>query len=154
MENVIVELKKHLEGKKVLAVNVTPQRDAICEFVTEDASFTLSATDLGVWISNIRDKNRYYKEVADMFNAIFEHHNTEHDINDEDMFEAIDNCYNRTLGFKCKKCSTEFIIPLTMVKESEYAEFFKIIETRNKVAKVLGETFILSPKFLREYLDA
>lgn len=156
MTDTVSKLKELLEGRKVITVNESPQRDSICELVVEspdgnNVSFTLFATDLGSWIGNERSGG-LFKNVRDLFDEVFEHSTRAHSVTDEDIYEAYEDPMQRTLGFRCKKCQELFLVGLTAVKDSEYAEFFKTSEDRRKLAKVVGETYILNVETLKECL--
>jgi len=156
MTDTVSKLKELLEGRKVIAVNESPQRDSICELVVETpdkdcSSFTLFATDLGSWIGNEREGG-LFKNVRDLFDEVFEHSTKTHSVTDEDIYEAYEDTMQRTLGFRCKKCQELFLVGLTIAKGSEYAEFFQTSEDRRKLAKVVGETYILNVATLKECL--
>ena len=156
MTEVVTNLKALLEGKRVLSVKESSQRESICEIEVEEgkvkSSFTLYATDLGAWVGNSLT-NGMFMDVKDMFEEIFQHHTKNHDIKKDDIFESCDDPMKRTFGFRCKKCDKKFITSLTVVKGSEYAEFFTTPDDRRKLAEILGESYILDVKSLRECLS-
>jgi magnesium-transporting ATPase (P-type) len=157
------KLKLLLEGKKVISINETKQRDSICEFVVEGenkfkSKFTLFCTDLGAWISNERDDNDNFINVKEMFEVMFEHSSEEifehtGKRNIKHIFEAFDDSEKRVLGFKCRKCNKEFCVSIKAVKKSEYAQFFDTHEIRSKLAEVLGETYVLNVQTLKDCMS-
>jgi hypothetical protein len=157
MDSELMRLKELLEGKKVLEIKESSQRESICDFVVEGSkgtsSFTLYATDLGAWVGNIQESNSGYKDIQDMFEEMFNHQSS-HGYKDEpnlDIWLCADDPMKRQMGFCCKNCEKVFSAGIPALKASPYFKFFHKPETRAKLAKALGDTYVQSPEFLETY---
>ena len=152
----IKQLKELLEGAKVLEVRETDAHESLCDLFVEKKgkkySFTIGATDLGWWTSNLRSPNGDFKNFQDLIERSFEHYNY-HGEYGKDYYEAFDSPTERLIGFRCKKCSKEFTASITTVKSSEYADLLGDPESRKKFAKLLSEGYIQNKKIALEYLE-
>lgn len=150
------QLKELLEGAKVLEVRENTSPESLCDLYVEKNrkkySFTLKATDLGWWSSDVKSQNGKFKVFQDLIEKTFDHYN-EHGLFGQYIYESCDSPLDRSIGFRCKKCGAEFCADLATVRNSEYNDLLTTVEKRKTFAKLLSDFYIQDKASTVKYLE-